>query len=539
MPIAACAGRHGGRGDPRHDPPHHPLAALPSAQGAAWARMARPGCRCTDCCRSHARAPVCRRRTTASPPTQTEMAGARHSGHAAHDHGRRPPAAGAAVLLAGRALPLPPARRHRGAARAVRGPAGQRERRGGCVHDVARGPGGGARGSRRHPLPDRQPTIPTWSGIDPGQRALIEALKRTLDPKKPDEPRRPRALTARPSAQSRLTGRTNFAPAKQCVTRPHLSADSSGDAARASSNIATTRSTLRDWSGSWAPYSRPARRSLGQTIRVTDRQATHPRRPRRETGRTAMTIEQKLRDLATTKGITRRAFMERALALGATTALATTLSGQAFAEAKQGGRFRCGLGHGATSDSLDPATFLDLYMQTVNAAARNNLTEIAQDGSLIPELAESIDTADAKTWKFTPAPGRRVPQRQDHGRERRHRVAQPPPRRGVEVGGQGAAQARRRDEGGRRERGGLHPGGRQCGLPGRAQRLPHPDHAGGRRHGGLAIRRRHRRLRARELRARRAHDAEAQSQLLQGRGSGTSTRWRSSPSPTWRRAPTR
>ena len=114
-----------------------------------------------------------------------------------------------------------------------------------------------------------------------------------------------------------------------------------------------------------------------------------------------MNIEQKLREFAMTKGITRRAFMERALALGATTALATTLSGQAFAEPKKGGRFRCGLGHGATSDSLDPATFLDLYMKTVNAAARNNLTEIAQDGSLIPELAESIDTADAKTWKFT------------------------------------------------------------------------------------------------------------------------------------------
>ena len=114
-----------------------------------------------------------------------------------------------------------------------------------------------------------------------------------------------------------------------------------------------------------------------------------------------MTIEQKLREMATKSGITRRGFMQRALALGATMALATTLADQAFAEAKQGGRFRCGLGHGATSDSLDPATFLDLYMQTVNASSRNNLTEIAQDGSLIPELAEGIDTADAMTWKFT------------------------------------------------------------------------------------------------------------------------------------------
>ena len=122
-------------------------------------------------------------------------------------------------------------------------------------------------------------------------------------------------------------------------------------------------------------------------------------------------------------GMTRRGFMQRALALGATTALATTLADKAFAaEPKKGGRFRCGLGHGATSDSLDPATFLDLYMQTVNASARNNLTEVAQDGSLIPELAESIDTADATTWQVQPAPGRRVPQRQDDGCERRHGV---------------------------------------------------------------------------------------------------------------------
>ena len=114
-----------------------------------------------------------------------------------------------------------------------------------------------------------------------------------------------------------------------------------------------------------------------------------------------MTFENQLRKLATKSGMTRRGFMQRALALGATTALATTLADQAFAEATQGGRFRCGLGHGATSDSLDPATFLDLYMQTVNAASRNNLTEIAQNGSLIPELAEGIDTADATTWKFS------------------------------------------------------------------------------------------------------------------------------------------
>ena len=55
-----------------------------------------------------------------------------------------------------------------------------------------------------------------------------------------------------------------------------------------------------------------------------------------------MNIEQELKALASQKGITRRGFMERALALGVTTALATTLADRAFAAPKRGGRFRCG-----------------------------------------------------------------------------------------------------------------------------------------------------------------------------------------------------
>ena len=114
-----------------------------------------------------------------------------------------------------------------------------------------------------------------------------------------------------------------------------------------------------------------------------------------------MNVEQELKALASRKGITRRGFMERALALGATTALATTLADRAFAMPKKGGRFRCGLGHGSTTDSLDPATFENLYMQVVGSAARSNLMEVGQNGDLIPELAEGFDVSeDARTWKF-------------------------------------------------------------------------------------------------------------------------------------------
>ena len=54
----------------------------------------------------------------------------------------------------------------------------------------------------------------------------------------------------------------------------------------------------------------------------------------------------------------RREFMGRAAALGVSTALATTMLGRAglAAEPKKGGFARIGLAHGATTDSLDPAT---------------------------------------------------------------------------------------------------------------------------------------------------------------------------------------
>ena len=114
-----------------------------------------------------------------------------------------------------------------------------------------------------------------------------------------------------------------------------------------------------------------------------------------------MTVERELEKFVSLKGMTRRTFMERALALGATTALATTLADKAFAAPKKGGRFRLGLGHGSTTDSMNPATFENLYMQVVGSAARSNLMEVAQNGNLAPELAESFDVSDdAKTWKF-------------------------------------------------------------------------------------------------------------------------------------------
>ena len=101
--------------------------------------------------------------------------------------------------------------------------------------------------------------------------------------------------------------------------------------------------------------------------------------------------------------IGRREFMGRALAAGATVALASTLASKALKAAmpKKGGRLRLGIGHGSTTDTLDPATFENLYVQVMGGASQNKLTEIGNSGDLVPELAESWEpTPDAIQWRF-------------------------------------------------------------------------------------------------------------------------------------------
>ncbi len=109
-------------------------------------------------------------------------------------------------------------------------------------------------------------------------------------------------------------------------------------------------------------------------------------------------------NLLTLGKIRRREFMGRAVALGATTAFASSMASKAAkaADPKKGGRLRTALTGGSTADSLDPATILDAYMIGVSfGQLRNCLTEIAPDNSLIGELAESWDASDdAITWTF-------------------------------------------------------------------------------------------------------------------------------------------
>ncbi len=89
--------------------------------------------------------------------------------------------------------------------------------------------------------------------------------------------------------------------------------------------------------------------------------------------------------------IDRREFLLGATALGVSAAAARAFVGKAQAATpKKGGRMRLAITGGGTGDVLDPAQTLDSYMINVSfGQLRNNLTEIAPNGELIGELAES------------------------------------------------------------------------------------------------------------------------------------------------------
>ncbi|WP_243613490.1 ABC transporter substrate-binding protein [Shimia aestuarii] len=73
-----------------------------------------------------------------------------------------------------------------------------------------------------------------------------------------------------------------------------------------------------------------------------------------------------------------------------------------MAAPKRGGRLRAGLSGANTSDSWDGRTHSDLFMiASAQGAVFDSLTEVAPNGSLRGELAESWEaSADAKTWTF-------------------------------------------------------------------------------------------------------------------------------------------
>ncbi len=101
--------------------------------------------------------------------------------------------------------------------------------------------------------------------------------------------------------------------------------------------------------------------------------------------------------------LSRRDFMVKAIAAGATVPFATHLLAESAKAAtpNKGGNLRMGIGHGSTTDSTNPATWENGYMANVAGAFVNHLAEVNNKGEISPELAESWESSpDAATWRF-------------------------------------------------------------------------------------------------------------------------------------------
>lgn len=100
--------------------------------------------------------------------------------------------------------------------------------------------------------------------------------------------------------------------------------------------------------------------------------------------------------------ISRREFLGRSSAFGLSLAIGTGLFNDARAATpKKGGHMRLAMGHGATTDSLDPATITNGLQWVVTYGVANTLTEMDASGALVGSLAtEWSSSPDAANWTF-------------------------------------------------------------------------------------------------------------------------------------------
>jgi len=110
-----------------------------------------------------------------------------------------------------------------------------------------------------------------------------------------------------------------------------------------------------------------------------------------------------LKKTASTNMISRRAFFERATALGVSVAAASSIWKEAEASTpKKGGTLRIGTDGGATTDSFDSrVTISTNHITAAQWSVYERLTYLDEKGAPQPQLAESWETnADASVWRF-------------------------------------------------------------------------------------------------------------------------------------------
>ncbi len=117
-------------------------------------------------------------------------------------------------------------------------------------------------------------------------------------------------------------------------------------------------------------------------------------------------FEMRLKQAARAAGqgkLSRRDFMSYALSVGVTAAAANMMFATAArAEPKKGGIFKVAIGHGQTTDSLDPATWSNGYTFAFGKSVMGApLVQVDAKNAAVPHVAESFEPADgAKKWVF-------------------------------------------------------------------------------------------------------------------------------------------
>lgn len=100
-------------------------------------------------------------------------------------------------------------------------------------------------------------------------------------------------------------------------------------------------------------------------------------------------------------GLDRRSFLQTTAAAGVAAGLTTTALPTPARAQTRGGSFRAALGHGSTTDTLNPGSWENDFVNGQAYAYSGFLTGIARDGSLEPQIAESWEASDDATqWRF-------------------------------------------------------------------------------------------------------------------------------------------
>ena len=101
-------------------------------------------------------------------------------------------------------------------------------------------------------------------------------------------------------------------------------------------------------------------------------------------------------------GLSRREFVKRATALGAAAAIPTGVLIERAQAANRGGHLRMGFHAGGAADSLVTDILTSEMTNMLFFTILGHLTEVAPDGQLVPQVAESIEpNARADEWTFT------------------------------------------------------------------------------------------------------------------------------------------